>query len=126
MVEAYPGPWKRGYSTEPLTSQPPASAIYAQGGRWVCNISEKDEPSEQEIANADLIEQAHDLRSQRDQLLAACRGVVRALESQEWKDWEGQAMTMQIRNEGLNAKGYTGEQFMPAVRDAIAACEPDG
>ena len=55
------GPWGQGYSTEPSSSSPPASAIYGDGGRWVCSVSEASVPTTEEYANAHLIAAAPDL-----------------------------------------------------------------
>ena len=64
------------------------------------------------------------------QMLEALLAVRRALSSQEWREWEGKAMTMEIRERGheitfsdqgeLNPPlGYHGEQFMHLVHEAI-------
>ena len=59
-------------------------------------------------------------------MLEALKKVDRAIQSDEWKRWEGLAMTMVIRHYGANIppnSGYQGEQFMPDVREAIALAE---
>ena len=62
----------------------------------------------------------------------ALKGVVAALESPEWNEWEGKAVQHETRTrahelgvEGAVPFGYRGPQFMPAVRAVIAECEED-
>ena len=55
------------------------------------------------------------------EMRAALETVVRVIESDEFKAWEGLALTMVVRNGGKG--GYTGEQFMPAVKAALAKAE---
>ena len=63
-------------------------------------------------------------RANRAQIAAApdmyeaLEAVVRSIESDEFKEWEGLAATMVLRSGGT--EGYKGEQFMPKVRAALA------
>ena len=54
-----PGPWGRGESTDPLSSAPPASAIYGNG-ELICSI-EYPIQNERELANIRLIESAPEM-----------------------------------------------------------------
>ena len=60
------------------------------------------------------------------QMLEALLAVRRVLMSKEWREWEGKAMTMEIREKGAGVSrtdeppvGYQGEQFMHLVHEAI-------
>ena len=65
------GRWIRGEETNPLLSAPQADSIYSVEGyvgdtkmaqmRWIAKISTKDDPSEEEKANARLIVEAPEL-----------------------------------------------------------------
>ena len=60
-------------------------------------------------------------------MLEALKTVQRAIESPEWKEWEGKAMFAEIRAGRIDGTaGYQGEQFMPMVREAIRKAEEEG
>lgn len=60
---------------------------------------------------------AIDLISASPVMLDALETVKRAIESKEFKEWEGKAFLTEIRSG--DRKGYTGEQFMGKVNAAI-------
>ena len=79
MSNHTPFPWGRGENIIPALSSPPASAIYGNG-RWVATISEGPEPSDEEVANADIIIESSKTAAERDRLKALNAELLAALE----------------------------------------------
>ena len=71
---------------------------------------------EEKAANAHFIANA-------PAMYEALKLVKRALDSAEWRDWEGQAIAMAGRAGFPKGSGYQGEQFMAAVNAVLDEVE---
>lgn len=135
MSEHTPGPWECDGETVWDANLPHTVDPERQTGNWEIFIDGGDTiigningQIPEGVANARLVAAA-------PEMFEALKTVVRALESDEWKAWEGMAVLSEQRSKGhlmieavekgtdMPRLGYQGEQFMDAVRGAIAKAE---
>ena len=92
-------------------------------GGWDLKFAENSRGVSLDMASEERLVDVLNKGTHTDRLAEALRGVAAALDSPERKEWEGLALTMQVRSQGAQAKGYRGPHFMPTVQAALAAYE---
>ena len=121
--KGFPGPWgsnefiydgsilifNRDPDMRDRDGQVPVAVVHSIPGKEGMTL----DASQKQLATARIMAAGQDM-------LAALEQVWRVLNSKEFQNWDGLALTMCIRGEGMKTKGYQGEPFdKEAIKAAI-------